>query len=132
MHSDSTFDKSGLDYDHGGSTSNTKCETVIISSVTHTTPHTAHLNNVSSSFKKKNAPRTTRSSTCHHYGMKGHIRPHCNKLQSLPKTKQWRNNFSPPNTTTIWVRKFDLPKDVAHTLLKAQTTQAWVATYKRP
>ena len=50
----------------------------------------------------------SRTSTCHHCGKKGHIRPHCKKLNSLPKTRQWRKNFSPPKTTPIWVRKADL------------------------
>ena len=128
----SPFDKSGLSYDHGSSTSNVKGKTIFASGVAHATPHTALSNNVSSSFQKKNVSRAARTSTCHHCGKKGHIRPHCKKLNSLPKTKQWRKNFSPPKTTPIWVRKFDLTKEFAHTMLKAQTTELWVAAYKKP
>ena len=115
----SPFDRSGIGYDHGASTSNAKSKTIFVSSVAYATPHTALSNNVLSSTKKKNVSHAARTSTCHHCGKKGHIRPHCKKLQSLPKTKQWRKNFSPPKTTPIWVRKSDLPKEFAHTVLKA-------------
>ena len=128
----SPFDKSGLGYDHGASTSNAKGKTIFVSSVAHATPHNALSYNVLSSTKKKNVSHVERTSTCHHCGKKGHIHPHCKKLQSLPKTKQWRKNFSPLKTAQIWVRRFDLPKEFTHTMLKNQTTQVWVATYKKP
>lgn len=128
----SPFDRSGFGYNHGTSTSNAKGKIIFISSVAHTTPYVAHVTNVSGSFKKKNVSRAACTSMCHHCGKKGHIRPHCNKLNSPPKTKQWRKNFSPPKTTPIWVRKSDLPKEFANTVPKAQTTQVWVATYKKP
>ncbi|XXG60944.1 hypothetical protein AAC387_Pa04g2730 [Persea americana] len=128
----SHFDKSGLGYDHGASTSNAKGKTIFVSSVTHATPHTTLSNNVLSSTKKKNVLYAAHTSTCHHYGKKGHIRHHCKKLQSLPNTKQCWKNFSLPKTTPIWVRKSDLPKEFTHTMLKAQTPLVWVATYKKP
>ena len=62
----SHFDKSGLGYDHDASTSNAKGKTVFVSSVAHATPHTAHIHNVSSSFKNKNVSRAARTSMCHH------------------------------------------------------------------
>ena len=119
-------------YDHSASISNTKGKTVFILGVAHATPHIALLNNVSSGFKKKNVPRVVRTSMCYHCGKQGYIRPYCKMLQSLLKTKQWQKNFSPPKTTPILVRKSDLPKEFAHTVLKVQTTQVWVANYKKP
>ena len=121
----SPFDRSGLGYDHGTSTSNVKGKTIFVLSVAHATLHTAHIHKVLSSFKKRNVSHAARTSTCHHCGKKGHISPHCKKLRSLLKTKQWRKNFSPPKTAPIWVKQSDLPKDFAHIVLKAQTTQVW-------
>ena len=128
----SHFDRSGLGYDHGASTSNAKGKKIFVSSVGHASPHTALSNNVLSNTKKKNVSHTERTSTCHHCGKKGHIYPHCKMLQRLHNTKQWWKRFSPPKMTLIWVRKSVLPKEFAHNVLKAQTTQVWVATYKRP
>ena len=70
----SHFDRSGLGYDHGASTSNTKGKIIFVSSAAHTTRHAAHVTNVSSNFNKKNVSRTARTSTCHHCRKKGHIR----------------------------------------------------------
>ena len=66
----SPFDKSGLGYDHSASTLNAKGKTLFVSSVAHTTPHDAHVTNVSSSFKKKNVSCAVHTSTCHHCGKK--------------------------------------------------------------
>ena len=49
----SPFDRSGIGYDHGASTSNAKSKTIFVSSVAYATPHTALSNNVLSSTKKK-------------------------------------------------------------------------------
>ena len=117
----SPFDRSGIGYDHSASTSNAKGKKNFVSIVAHVTPYTALLNNVLSSTKKKNVSQATRTSTCHHCGKKGHIRPHYKKLNSLPKTKKWLKNFSPPRTTQIWIRMSDLPKKFAHSVLKDQT-----------
>lgn len=91
----SPSDRSDLGYDHGASTSNTKDKTVFVSGVAHATPQTALLNNVSSSFnkKKKKMSLIARTSTCHYCGHKGHIHPHCKKLNSLPETKQMAKEF---------------------------------------
>ena len=75
--------------------------------------------------KKKNVLSAARTSTCYYCGKNGHIRPHCKKLNSLPKTKQWRKNSYPPKATPIWVRKSNLPKELTHNMLKDQTIQVW-------
>ena len=66
----SPFDRSGVGYDHGASTSNTKGKTVFVLNVANTTPHVALSNNVLSSTKKKNVSRAIRTPTCHHCGKK--------------------------------------------------------------
>ena len=46
------------------------------------TNHAVHV--VNTAAKKKNMSRPNRIPTCHHCGIKGHIRPHCNKLRKSP------------------------------------------------
>ena len=66
----SPFDRNSLGYVHGASASNAKGKIIFVSSFAHATPHTAHINKVSSNFKKKNVSRAARTSTCHHCGKK--------------------------------------------------------------
>ena len=66
----SHFDRSGLGYDHGASTSGTTGYIIFVSSVSDATPHTALSYNVLSSSKKKNVSHAERTSTYHHCGKK--------------------------------------------------------------
>ena len=70
--------------------------------------------------KKFNVSHPERVSTCHRYGIKGHIRSHCNKLRSLPNQTQWKKQkvVSPIKTKAIWVKKEDISSVLAHTMLK--------------
>ena len=72
---------------------------------------------------------------CHHCGIKGHIRPHCYKLNSSQK-KVNRNSMKKykvkyvekivkPKTKSVWVRKSELNCHVVHTAYKAHNTHMW-------
>ena len=80
-------DMHGIGHADGASTSKAKYTNCFVRNSIVTNP-TVHITNKAA--KKKNVPRPERILTCHHCGIKGHIRPHCNKLRKSSSQKQWK------------------------------------------
>ena len=68
----------GIGYAEGASTSIAKGKNCFVSNSVIPNP-AVHV--VNTAAKKKNVSRPEQIPTCHHCGIKGHIRPHCNKLR---------------------------------------------------
>ena len=122
----------GIGYADRASTSEAKCTNCFVQNSIVTNP-AVHVDNTAA--KKKNVSRPDRIPSCHHCGIKGHIRPHCNKLRKSPHQKQWKKQKeeSPiKNTKVVWVKKEDLPSVLVNTLLKYLNMQVCVPKLVHP
>ena len=80
-------DKHGIGYADGASISNAKGINCFVKNSIITNPVVSVAKKAP---KKQNVSHPERIPTYHHCGIKGHIRPHCNELRSLPNQKQWK------------------------------------------
>ena len=76
---------------------------------------------------KRYVPKPNFVPICHLCGIKGHIRPHCNKLRNYERNQRMKQYISPQKvkTKTIWVRKSDIRCHVVFTALSAQESNVW-------
>ena len=108
----------GIGYTDGATTSNAKGKNYFVKNSVVTNPIVSV---AKKALKKQNVSCPEQIPMCHHCGIKGHIRPHCNKLRSLQNQKQWKTQkakLKKKNTKVVWVKKEDLSSVLAHTLLK--------------
>ena len=80
-------DMHGIGYADEASTSKAKGTNYFVSNSVITN-HAVYVDNTAA--KKKNVSRPNRIPTCHHCGIKGHIRHYCNKLRKSPNRMQWK------------------------------------------
>ena len=85
------------------------------------TNHVVHV--VNTAAKKKNVLRPERIPTCHHCGIKRHIRPNCNKLRKLSNQKQWKTK----RKSHIWKTKlYESRKKTFHLYWYTLCWNVWI------
>ena len=90
--------KIGIGYIHRASTSKDKGKSFFVQgptmfSMTPTFHNALPMKYVNAKYK--HVPHNKFTPTCHFCGVKGHIRPHCNKLRNLLRNQQRKKHYSP-------------------------------------
>ena len=126
----SASSKTGIGYVHGASSSKDKGKSTFVQGPTMTAMPPIYPNATQPNYSqkyKRYVPKPNFVPICHFCGIKGHIRPHYNKMRNFQRNQE-RKNFASPQqdrTKTIWVHKSDLRCHVVFTALSAQESDVW-------
>ncbi|XXG89606.1 hypothetical protein AAC387_Pa12g1568 [Persea americana] len=128
----SASSKTGIGYVQGASSSKDKGKSIFVQGPTMTAipPILSNAIHPTSSQKfKRHVPKPNFIPICHLCGIKGHIKPYCNKMRNFQRNQQKKHYVTPQQvktkTKTIWVRKSDIHCQVDFTTLSAQESDVW-------
>ena len=102
----SASSKTGIGYIQGASSSKDEGKSIFVQGSTMTDMPPIYSNATQSNYNqnyKRYMPKPNFVPICHFCGIKGHIRPHCNKMKNYQRN-QWRKHYVSPqqvSTKTI-------------------------------